>query len=261
VPELIEVECYRRAAEAGLLGAPVAEVAAPDGWFVKGPFGPEALAAALEGATFTAARRHGKLLVLDTDAGRRLGLRFGMTGRLVVGGVAVIDRLLYSSGRDEPAWDRFALRLVDGRSARVQDPRRLGGVELDPDESALGPDAATIRAPALRAALGGSAAPLKARLMDQSRLAGLGNLLTDEVLWQARLRPGRPAGSLADGETASLARTIVRTVSRLQARGGSHMGRLQPQRRRDGRCPRCRGPLRAEPVGGRTTYWCPTCQR
>jgi formamidopyrimidine-DNA glycosylase len=260
VPELIEVEAYRRAAE-GLLGSPVVEVVAPDGWFVKGRHGPDELADTLVGTTFTAARRRGKLLVLDADSGRRLGLRFGMTGRLVVGDLAVIDRLLYSSGRDEPAWDRFALRLGDGRSARLQDPRRLGGVELDPDEAALGPDAATIDAATLGPLLHGSAAPLKARLMDQRRLAGLGNLLTDEVLWQARLSPRRTAGSLPAPEVAKLARTIVRTVARLDQRGGSHTGRLQPQRRRDGRCPRCRGPLRVEPVGGRTTYWCPTCQR
>jgi formamidopyrimidine-DNA glycosylase len=260
VPELIEVELYRRAAEE-LLGSPVAEVFAPDAWYVRAAGGAAELDDALLGSTFTAARRRGKLLVLDLDSGRRLGLRFGMTGRLVVGDLAVIDRLLYSSARDDPTWDRFAVRLEDGRSARLQDPRRLGGVDLDPDEDALGPEASTVRPAALAAALDGSAAPLKARLMDQRRLAGLGNLLTDEVLWQARLAPGRRAGALTTSEVASLARTIVRTVARLTERGGSHTGRLQPQRRRNGRCPRCRGPLRAETVGGRTTYWCPACQR
>ena len=77
----------------------------------------------------------------------------------------------------------------------MRDPRRLGGVILDPDEDRLGPDALTMTPAPLREALDGSPAPLKARLMDQHRVAGLGNLLTDEILWRARLDPARVPGA------------------------------------------------------------------
>ncbi|NDU79496.1 formamidopyrimidine-DNA glycosylase, partial [Actinomadura sp. DSM 109109] len=142
--------------------------------------------------------------VLDLDDGSRLGLRFGMTGRLLVDGMASIERLEYSSGRDVPAWDRVGLRFGDGTELRIRDPRRLGGVSLEPDEDRLGPDALSVTRDELAAALGSSAAPLKARLLDQARLAGVGNLLADEILWRAGLDPARPAGGLVDRELAAL---------------------------------------------------------
>ena len=150
------------------------------------------LVAALTGAEVIAARRRGKLLLLDTDDAV-LGLRFGMTGRLVVDGLAAIDELEYGSRRDDPAWDRLALAFDGGGTLRVNDPRRLGGIELDPDERTLGVDALAVTERQLAAALAGSHAPLKARLLDQARVAGVGNLLADEALWRAGPRPG-PAG-------------------------------------------------------------------
>lgn len=261
MPELLEVEIYRRLADKAV-GRTVEEVEAPDSWFLKGGITPAEVIGAVEGATLRGTGRRGKLMTLDLGPDRPvLGLRFGMTGRLVLDGEDPIGRLEYSSGRDDPAWDRFALRFTDGARLRISDPRRLGGVELDPDLARLGPDAWTITPGELRTALAGSQAPLKARLLDQSRVAGLGNLLVDETLWRARLDPTLPAGSLTDAQLRRLQRRIASTVGQLFERGGSHRGDLQRERHRDGRCPRCGLPLARAAVGGRTTYWCPACAR
>jgi len=261
MPELPEVEAYRRLAEMTALGRPITAVEAPDAWFLKGGIGAEDVEGALVGCRLVAARRRGKLLLLDTDHGRTLGLRFGMTGRLVVDGVAGVGQLLYTSSRDEPVWDRFAVCFGAGGRLRVNDPRRLGGVTLDPEEEVLGPDALVATAGQLRDALGTSAAPLKARLLDQARLAGVGNLMADEVLWRAGLAPTRPAGSLTAAELRRLHRQLRRTVQLLIERGGSHLGDLTPHRLPGGTCPRDGTPLRRTTVGGRTTWWCALHQR
>jgi len=259
MPELVEVEAYRRLAER-VVGRQVAQVFAPDHWYLKRGLAPAAVVAAVEGQRFTAARRIGKLLLLDTGDGPVLGLRFGMSGRLVVDGEAPVGDLVYSSNRDLDAWDRFALRFEDGGDLRMRDPRRLGGVELDPDEGRLGPDALGVGAAALTRALAGSKAPLKARLMDQARLAGVGNLAADEALWRAGLDPARPAASLSAAELRRLHRHLRATMADLLAGGGSHTGELMPERRPGGVCPRDGTPLERRTVGGRTTWSCPRHQ-
>lgn len=260
MPELPEVEAYRRLAEQAL-GRVVAAVRVGDPRFVRGT-SPRRLSAALRGAAFVAARRRGKLLVLDVHGSRhRLGLHFGMTGRLRVDGVVGVDRLVYASDRDLAAWDRLALRFSDGGSLVVSDPRLLGGAFLDPDEGVLGPDALTLTPAELRLALHASAAPLKARLLDQARIAGIGNLIADEVLWRAALAPARRAGSLSDVERRRLLHHLRRTLADLMHRGGSHTGDLMPERRPGGRCPRDGRELRRSTVGGRTSWWCPAHQR
>jgi formamidopyrimidine-DNA glycosylase len=261
VPELPEVEAYRRLASRAL-GRTVSSVRVGDRRFLRaGSSGPR-LRAALAGKAFVAARRRGKLLLLDVEDGaHRLGLRFGMTGRLYVDGDSGVDRLLYASERHLGAWDRFALRFADGGSLVVSDPRLLGGVVLDPDEDALGPDALGLERPQLQAALAGSTVALKARLMDQARVAGAGNLVADEVLWRAGLSPLRPAGSLTASELRRLHTRLRRTLEELVAAGGSHLGELVPERQPGGRCRRCGTELRRDRVGGRTTWWCPAHQR
>ena len=261
MPEGIEIELYRRAAEPAL-GRRIEAVEAPDAWFLKRGLTEPALVDALVGRELVAARRRGKLLLLDTsDGGPVLGLRFGMTGRLVVDGRQGVEELEYGSSRDLAAWDRFTLALAGGGQLRLNDPRRLGGVELDPDESALGVDAFAIRPRQLAAILRGSSAPLKARLMDQGRIGGIGNLLADEILWRAGLDPARPAGSLEPAEQAKLLRTMRAVLAELLAAGGSHLGRLQAARQRGGLCPRDGTPLERRTVAGRTTYSCPRHQR
>lgn len=258
MPELIEVETYRCQAEA-VLGRTI------DGAPLLDPLGlrgqdPEEVRAELVGHVVTAAERIGKLLLLRTD-GPIVGLRFGMTGRLLVDGGATIDGLIYGGQGDDPAWDRYVLTFSDGTDLRIRDPRRLGGLELDPDTDRLGPEASTITDDQLLGALAGSRAPLKARLLDQSRVAGLGNLLVDETLWRSGLDPQRPAGGLAREDVTHLAGAIRETVADLTARGGSHTGDLQVARAPGTSCPRDGAPLSRSRVGGRTTYHCPVHQR
>ena len=246
-----------------VVGRTVGKVVAPDAWFLKRGLTPRAVKAAIAGRRFSDVRRLGKMLVLETDGGKgpNLGLRFGMSGRLVVDGRASIDDLVYASNRPVTKWDRFVVKFEDGGDLRMRDPRRLGGVELDPDETMLGPDALRASLADVRRALGESRAPLKARLMDQRRLAGVGNLAADELLWRAGLDPARPAGSLSAEETKRLAHHVRRTLAELIARGGSHTGDLMSARVSGGVCPKDGVPLVRRTVGGRTTYSCPAHQR
>lgn len=258
MPEMIEIEMYRRQAEA-VVGRTIAAMPAIDALGLRGA-DPDTVRHELNGLTIEGTDRIGKLLMLTTD-GPVIGLRFGMTGRLLVDGKAGIDRLEYGSSANNPMWDRFIIEFTDGSELRIRDPRRLGGLDLDPDLSRLGPDAATIGADELRTALGRSISALKARLLDQHRIAGLGNLLVDEILWRAGLDPAREARSLSEREVAELAATITDTVADLTRRGGSHTGDLQPSRERGAHCPRDGTPLERRTIGGRTTYSCPGHQR
>ncbi|MDQ1566144.1 MAG: formamidopyrimidine-DNA glycosylase, partial [Actinomycetota bacterium] len=240
----------------------ISEVVAPDAWWLKGGLSADVLSDALVGRHFLAARRTGKRLMLDTsDHGPVLGLKFGMTGRLLVDGRAGVEKLEHSSNREVEAWDRLVVRFADGGDLRVRVPRRLGGAELDPEESRLGPDAVGLNLVGLRTVLDGGRISLKARLMDQAKIAGLGNLLVDEALFQAGLDPARPAGSLGDDELKRLHRALKKTLANLTRRGGSHTGVLQPARHREGLCPLDGAPLLRRTIGGRTTYSCPVHQR
>jgi formamidopyrimidine-DNA glycosylase len=258
VPEGLEIELYRRHG-ATCIGRRITDVMVPDEWFVRGRTYDE-FADALIGCVITAADARGKLMVLRTDGEHSVGIRFGMTGRLVVDGVAGIGTLEYSSARLAPQWDRFGLMFGTDQTLTVNDPRRLGRVELDPTFDDLGPDARTITKRQLTNVLASSAAPLKARLMDQRHVAGLGNLLCDEVLWRSKLAPTRLARSLDASEIDRLHRTIKRTLPQLLERGGSHTGDLMVARQRGGLCPRCAAALDRETIGGRTTFWCPVEQ-
>jgi formamidopyrimidine-DNA glycosylase len=260
MPELPEVEFYRRLAETAL-DRPIKTVDAPDAWYLKRGATARSVRGALKGRSFTGTRRIGKLLLLDvSDGGPTLGLHFGMSGRLLVDGHAAIDDLLYSSNKELAAWDRFRIRFADGGDLRMRDPRRLGAVELDPDEARLGPDALEISARDLAAILGSSRAPLKARLMDQARLAGVGNLIADEVLWRAAIDPRRAANSLEPTEIKRLHRCLRKTIENFLTDGGSHTGDLLPHRTRGGACPKDGTALLTAQVGGRTTWWCPRHQ-
>jgi formamidopyrimidine-DNA glycosylase len=259
MPEILEVESYRTLAERAL-GRTIRRVETPDGWWIRKTT-PVGVRDALVGGTIERARRRGKVLLLDVEpSGVTVGVRFGMTGRLLVDGKAAIDRLEYSSPRDESAWDRVVVHFADGGDLRVRDPRRLGGLELDPDEEHLGADALDVGVADLRRALAGSTTPLKARLLDQRGVAGIGNLLADEILWRASLDPAREAASLTDADLRRLHRHIVATLAELTERGGSHTGDLQIARQRGGLCPRDGEPLERRTIGGRTTYSCPRHQ-
>lgn len=280
MPELPEVEHYRQVSEL-VLGRTIEGVLCPDLWYLKGGTTAEDLHSELLGRSLVAARRIGKLLILDIDSSsttsadhdvrrRCVGIRFGMTGTLLVDGVPSAEsadtaeemtgRLVYGPSRRDPVWERWRLDFDGGVAMVVHDPRRLGGVTLDPETTNLGPDALSIGLAELRHALADSSAPLKARLLDQSRIAGVGNLIADEVLWRAGFSPIRQAGALDATEVRRLHRHLRSTVDDLIAQGGSHRGDLMDERHRGGACPRDGEPLRRDTVGGRTTWWCPEHQ-
>jgi formamidopyrimidine-DNA glycosylase len=256
VPELIEVEQYRVAAEA-VVGCAVEDVEVLDHHYVRDGLDAASFADAVRGSTIVAADRLGKVLLLETDRGHTVGLRFGMTGRLLVDGLSPIERLEYSPIGDLDRWVRIRIRLSGTRELTIIDPRRLGSVVLDPDLSRLGPDAASVPLRAFRGLLANSTVAVKPRLLDQSKLAGVGNLIADEALWHAGIDPARLAGSLDDAEVRRLHRGLRTTIRRLTRRGGSHTGDLQAYRQRGASCPRCGAMLIRRTIGGRTTYFCP----
>lgn len=276
MPELPEVEAARALIERSALTREIAEVDDRDTYVCR-PHQPGELADALTGRTLTAANRIGKSMWLETDEGDgpSLGLHLGMAGRILVDGAHAGDPLSPTEAREaeeagghpdprlsgDPAWARFTMEFTDGGRLILFDKRRLGRAVLNPDLSHLGPDAAEITAKAFRERVGQGDAPLKARIMDQSVLAGVGNLLADEALWRAELSPVRPAGSLDADELDRLRRAIRATTRDAIRLGGVHTGRLIEHRRRDGHCPRCGAPLVRGKVGGRTTWWCPEEQR
>jgi len=258
VPELPEVERARALIEARALGRRIVEVDDTDTWVCR-PHAPGEIADALTGRVLTAAHRRGKTMWCETDGGEGpvLGIHLGMAGRIVVDGVAAGDRLV---GADGERWDRFTLRFEDGGTLALRDKRRLGRVRLEPDLGGVGPDAALVGREEFRARVGRGRAPLKARIMDQSVISGVGNLLADEALWRARLSPLRPAGELSTEELDRLRRAIRAAVRSAVALGGVHTGTLVPHREPGGRCPRDGAELMRARVGGRTTYWCPVEQ-
>jgi formamidopyrimidine-DNA glycosylase len=248
VPELPEVERARAAIEERALGRAIAAVDDSDVYVCR-PHAPGEIAQALIGAKLTAAHRRGKAMWVATDGGPVLGLHLGMAGRIAID--------------EEPSargWDRFAIDFVDGGRLALHDRRRLGRAVLDPDLSAVGPDAAEVGRKEFRERVGRGTAPIKARIMDQSVISGVGNLLADEILWRARLSPLAPSGEVEGQQLDALRRAVREATRNAIRRGGAHTGDLNPERRRGGECPRCGAPLEQARVGGRTTFWCPRHQ-
>ncbi|HWF74537.1 MAG TPA: DNA-formamidopyrimidine glycosylase family protein [Solirubrobacteraceae bacterium] len=245
MPELPEAERARALIADRALNRRIVAVEDND-TYVSRPHAPGEIAQALTGRRLTSANRIGKMLWLETDGdGPELGLHLGMAGRIAID--------------EEPheRWDRFALTFEDGGRLALRDKRRLGRAVLAPDLSHLGPDAAEITREEFRRRVGRSGAPIKARIMDQSVIAGIGNLLADEILWQARIDPRRPANSLSEAELDAVRRAVRAAVRRAVRDGGAHAGALNPHRVQGGHCPRCGAPLSRTRIGGRTTYWCP----
>jgi len=216
----------------------------------------------LEGRRFAEPVRHGKWLLAPVDGtGCTLLLHFGMTGRL----------LCCSDSDPLGAHDRVVFALTGGRRLHYRDQRKLKGLWLY-DEAGVdrllaeqGPDAAELSLDAFREALAGRRGGLKSALTDQSVLAGLGNLLADEILWRARLHPGRRTDRLDDAELRRL-HGALRDTLRESVRAECvppYPSWLTGQRDRppsEAACPRCGGPLRRKRVAGRGTVWCPACQ-
>ncbi|HEY2042531.1 MAG TPA: DNA-formamidopyrimidine glycosylase family protein [Jatrophihabitans sp.] len=268
MPELPEVESARVVIEQHALNRAVVAIDDVDEYVCR-PFRTDDFNHALHGRRFAAAHRHGKTLWLETSNGAEdapeLGLHLGMggrvivaddTGQLVVGG----DSTHGLAGEYRDKWDRFTVHFEDGRSLRLVDKRRLGRAVLNPDLSGLGPDALQVRLPEFRQRLGSSVVAIKARLLDQSVIAGVGNLIADETLWRARINPSRRTADLTPGETSALHRCMRAALRFAFDHGGSHAGHVIPFRHPGGYCPRCHSPMQFARIGGRTTWSCSTEQ-
>lgn len=253
MPELPEVERARALIARSALGRPIAGVDDRDTYVCR-PHAPGEIAGALEGRALSDVHRRGKSIWCETGDGPVLGLHLGMAGRIVVDDAAEGDPA--PDDGTAPGWDRFRLDFEDGGRLVLRDKRRLGRAVLDPDLGGLGPDAAEVSRDAFRERVGRGAAPLKARIMDQSVIAGVGNLLADETLWQAGLDPRRPAGDLDETELDLLRRELRAATRSAIRRGGVHTGEVIPARRRGALCPRCGAEMARAKIGGRTTYWC-----
>jgi formamidopyrimidine-DNA glycosylase len=215
---------------------------------------------ALEGRRFTRPERHGKWLLAHTGEGPTVMLHFGMTGRLVC---ARPDDAM-------EAHDRVLFTVGDDRQLRFRDQRKLQGLWLACDDSDValllgrqGPDAMAVDREEFEAALRSHHGRVKTVLIDQSVLAGLGNLLADEILWRAGLCPTSRASGLTAAERRRLYAHMRRTL-----RSAVTAGCVPPRDswltgHRDDpfpACPRCGGALRRSRMAGRGTVWCPRCQ-
>lgn len=264
MPELPEVESARCVIERAALGRRITAVDDSDSYVCR-PHPPGQIAAALTGTTLTAAHRRGKTLWCDTARGPVLGIHLGMSGKIVIAapdGTEVDGGDHWEFGRAPGDYrrSRFSLTFADGGVLRLLDPRRLGRVRLDPLLDGLGPDAATISEAQFASAIRHGHAPVKARLLDQHALAGVGNLLADEILWRAGVNPARPVDTLTGPESQRLYRALRETIGDALRDGGVHTLTLVPVRRPGGHCPCDGAELRRATVGGRTTFWCPVHQ-
>ena len=274
MPELPEVETIRIALEPHVVGRRFERVEIHDPRLVR-PFEPTAIASELEGERVAELGRRGKYLVVRFESGRVLLIHLRMTGSL---------RHAPPGGLVDDPYRRAVVRLDDGSDVAYRDVRRFGTWRLlEPDEvdpylaGRLGrePLERTFTARRLAERLEGRRAPIKAALLDQRTVAGLGNIYVDEALWRARIHPQLAAGTLDADELARLTKGIRQALRAGIARQGASLrdyttpdggrGRMQERFRvygRDGEpCFRCGTPIEKIRAGGRGTWFCPTCQR
>jgi formamidopyrimidine-DNA glycosylase len=287
VPELPEVETVCRQLEPELEGHRIERLEVYDARWCR-PAPPAELESALGGRTVHGLGRRGKYLLLALDGAQTLVMHLRMTGNLIlIEGSGALDpsegRRLYENERstsERHLRARFA--LDDGRELWFTDPRRFGEAFLV-DDSGLDDRFARLGVEPLSeeftpAALGESAAgrtaPLKSFLLDQSRIAGVGNIYADEALFRARLHPLSPAGSMRPEHHGALRDGVVAALEAGIDGGGASIddyrdgrgerGTMQDQflvhTRTGESCPRCDGTIERIVVSGRSTYFCPGCQ-
>lgn len=254
MPELVDVEGFRRVLAEHATARRVVDVDVRDSGVLRGT-NAGTLRSSLVGRRFGQPWRHGKWLIAPTD-GPAVMMHFGMTGALVAGGAAHRhDRVVFTLENTELRY-RDMRKLTGLQLARGD--REIAGVLAD-----LGPDALMVPAAEFVNRLGGRRRQLKSALMDQNVVAGLGNLLVDEILWRARLHP---QCSLTNLDRAALSRLHARMrwvlntaapLGRVPARPSWLTGHREDR----ARCPRCATVVQHAKVGGRTTVWCPSCQR
>jgi formamidopyrimidine-DNA glycosylase len=273
MPELPEVETVRATLAPALTGRRLDRVDILDTRLVR-PFEPLAVAAELEGERIEAVERRGKYLVFRFESGRSLLIHLRMTGSLrhAPGG----------SLADDP-YRRAVVTLDDGSDVAYRDVRRFGtwllleSGELEPylaDRLGAEPLSPAFTSRRLGERLAGRKAPIKAAILDQRTLAGMGNIYADEALWRARIHPLRPAGELDPDEIKRLFRGVRQALEAGIARQGATLrdyatpdgsrGRMQHEFKVYGRgsepCERCATPIEKTRVAGRGTWYCPHCQ-
>jgi formamidopyrimidine-DNA glycosylase len=256
LPELPDVEHYRRIFARHAVGARVEGVIVTDSGILRNTDA-ATLEDAVRGHRFDEPDRRGKWLIAHTT-GPTVLFHFGMTGDLIWGET--------EAGRHRH--DRVIF-VLDRGELRYRNMRKLGGLWLahDPDElhriiSALGPDAMDLDRRTFEDLLSRRRGRVKAALMDQSLLAGVGNLLADEALWRARIHPARRIQDLSEDERRALFEGLRKTIRAGidEFEGGMRTRWMRVRGEPGARCPRCRTPLGRTVVGGRTTYFCPRCQ-
>ena len=287
MPELPEVETVRRQLEPELAGRRIERLEVLDARWCR-PVPAKVLERAVSGSTIQRLERRGKYLLLALDGDRTLVMHLRMTGNLVlVDGEAKLDpsegMRLYEGERSASERHlRARFTLDDGRQVWFTDPRRFGeaflidDAELDTRFARLGvePLSEQFTAEALGGTAAGRVAPLKSFLLDQSHVAGVGNIYADEALFRARLHPLSPAGSMRPEHHEALREAVVAALEAGLEHGGASIddyldGRGEPGgmqdeflvHTREGEpCPSCGGPISRIVVSGRSTYYCPACQ-
>jgi formamidopyrimidine-DNA glycosylase len=265
VPELPEVEAARKEAMRQLKGRRIVAASCLDDEIVLDGGSPPAVEKALRGATTVDSGRHGKYLWFELDRKPWPVFHFGMTGGFHYRG----------EGEPAPRFLKLDVALDDGRRFAFTDPRRFGRLRFasEPRNESplrgLGPDPLRGLPPLREIAdqLARRHAPIKAVLLDQTVFAGVGNWIADEVLYQARLRPDRPASSLSRAEVASLRKTLLAIIRRAVSvdADADRFPKTWLFHHRWGRVANsmtARGEaIVHHTIGGRTTAWAPTRQR
>jgi formamidopyrimidine-DNA glycosylase len=255
MPELPEVEAFTRYFAEHALHQRVARVEVCDAR-ILGDVRPDVLAGRVEGREFRSVRRHGKHLFADSGGGW-VRLHFGMTGDLS-----------YYRDKDAPRFVKVIFHFDDGAKLAFADMRLFGVVDLveDPDAyiaaQGLGRDPLdpTFTLREFRKSIAKRRGAIKALLMSQELVAGLGNLYVDELLYQTGIHPRRLAEKLTDADVKALF-TTMRRILMTMIEGKPRRGWIFDRREEGERCPKCGGTFRRATIFGRTTYWCNKHQR
>lgn len=259
MPELPDVEIIKKRVDAGALRREIASVDVQAGKMLR-EIGAGKLHDVLRGHKLTKTRRHGKHLFIGTEDGRWLELHFGMSG----------DIALYQSNDNRPDFDAVDITFTDGEHLGIISRRKLGHLAVikDPESyiegQKLGPDALGVDQTLFSERLRSKHGKVKSVLMNQSVLAGIGNVYADEILFQARLHPETKMGALTDRQIAALydaMRDVLETAIEKQADPKQMPEKwLLPKRKKGARCPNCTGEICKISVASRSTYFCPDCQ-
>ena len=260
MPELPDVETFKRYLDATSLHQPIKGVNVRSAYVLKGVSERE-LGRQLKGRSLERSCRHGKHLFVRTDGDLWLRLHFGMTGSLEY----------LRDQRQAPKDTRVLFGFANHSRLAFRDQRKFGEIGLlkDVDEflrkRALGPDALDINLSQFKGIVKKHRAAVKTILLNQKLIAGIGNIYADEILFRARIHPATQASALKKKTVTELLRAtrhILKEAIDAQA-DADLMPRswLLPHRGKGGKCPRCGRLLKSSRIGGRTAWFCAYCQK